>query len=210
MGDIMKTTITAVLALLCVALVPDSSAFAQRQIRPIIGLRPVQVSSIPGLKQKPRAYSQQEKALAVAKFLNSSVPPALGDPVSITPDRLFVPGLVSTLFGQIRWMQFDGPSSGIIVIDDTAGAGVDIKLNVQQGKHYALDCKLDSYRLSYTVTQGAANIAEGNVAATSDRHAVFATPMFQQGGWYTVHLKYTDSVGTPMESAFWGCEISPF
>jgi hypothetical protein len=189
------------------ALATSTSAEAPKPLRGL-AVAPMR-TTLPAPMKAPRAYTKQQKAMALAKALNLAMPPVLGEPVSITPDRLAIPGLVKTMFGGIKWMSHDGASS-IMVLVHGPSQSVVLTFLTQQGKHYAIDCRTSADKIVYEVGQSLASTTKGEAASSPDNHAIFATPEMQQDGWYNVRMQFTDSASYPSEGAFWGCEISPF
>ena len=161
----------------------------------------------PHLGPVPHAYSVQQRALAVQKFLNLTSTPTLGQPFTLVPSAPFIAGVGELDYGRATvWSGNIGAmADGEAVLLASDAGYVRVTFKAQAGKRYAFDCRISTAvaHLDYDISPGMIN---GTAPVGQDGHILIAMDKLSTDQTVSVSL-YPD---LPAFWVFFGCDVSPF
>ena len=169
-------------------------------------LQPVPVYKAPPL------YTPAQRAVALAKALNTTTPMSLGTSISVTPGRPVVPSAAGLIMTDVQSYGAtpDNPD-GTVVFHKSTAAAVYLDLHVAKDKRYAVDCRTSAPRVFYSYPMGAGRL-DGEAATDTNSHVVFATSAMPADQQVLVGFTFASKTFMPETKvlSFWGCEVAPF
>jgi hypothetical protein len=161
----------------------------------------------------PRPY---DRSLAVQKLLKLSIPPTLGDAISLTPGATVVPGLAEIDFDMIQYLHNGDPVIGrdggpaVIMhepeIKSQPGGHAYLTFSGRAGKRYIVDCLLrtDGGNVAYSIVGDTSAVGD---VYSADHHVLIATDPVRYEGSIWVSF---NAVNPQASMTFTRCDIAPF